>query len=38
MPLVHALQSIHDNYRLDEWEANFAQLAKEYGLTYAPPH
>lgn len=38
MPVVQELQGIHDSHSPDQWEAEFARLAKEYGLTYAPPH
>lgn len=36
--LVSDLQIIHDNYEPQKWELQFACIARDYNLTYAPPH
>jgi hypothetical protein len=34
--LVCELQSIHDGYEVCEWEEAFANVARDYELTYTP--
>ena len=37
LDLLEFLQGIHDDYKVEEWEKKFKQLAIECDLSYSPP-
>lgn len=37
LPLVRALQEVHDEHSVDSWEDLFEEVAKRFGLIYTEP-